>query len=542
MLFRSGKIARFTTQYQIDSESPSIDHLAPDLSTSLNGLVRFRSFVSDNNRIAEILLKLGSNGDWLDYSATEFLVDTSLYTNASAGLEIAPGVWEVPFEVKALDSAGNSTTTSYSMKIDQSSDAPIISLINLDSTADTLAKGLTNNFFELGPVVKGSVEDDDGIALTGVTYSLDGATAVSVNSLQGPTRYRSYSIDLQGLSDGFYNLNIFATDDATLKEGAATETVSLGPVHFVIDQAAPVVSESLGSNSVVNRNTAFGLSGTAVDTHGIASLQITQKKDEGSALAITVDPPVTSDDWATWSISNLPRDPDSVGLETSVLIDGLYEYVITATDLVGRTHSVTRTIRFDATGPNITVTAPAADSWANSASVTVRGIASDTTGINAIYYHEAADESALEIALPADLSSDATWAAAGWNKASGTSSWELALTGLPEGLSKVWIRSVDTVLNVSAPQSLSFGVDLNNPEHVSVTTPPAFTNTGFGLIGEASDTNALSGTAIVVTQKKGSGSAVTIDMDGPATTDNWSNWTLDLLPRILKPWVSFTSL
>lgn len=322
------------------------------------------------------------------------------------------------------------------------------------------------------------------------------------------------------VSEGSWYLHVMAEDSSGNRTDALTRA-------FDVDHTNPVVTETaVGTTAVTNRKAGFTLEGAAVDTHGIVSFTVTQKLNDGSAVLIDTSGPVLGGTATnrTWTLANLPRNPASIG--TQALVDGLYEFVITATDIAGKTHIQTRTIRFDATGPDLQVMSPAADAWLTSGTITVSGSATDLTGVKAIYYVR----TAVEPALPGDLSTDAAWVSAGWTKATGTSSWTIPFTGLVEGQHRVWIRAIDTPLNVSDPQSLNFGVDISAPS-ITATNPAANIRNLISITGTASDTNALEAVAVTVTQRKDSGAVVAINTNGPSSGDGWTNWTLSNLPR-----------
>jgi|GEM_PF-5734431 len=462
------------------------------------------------------------------------------------------------YEVTAKDLAGKSSLiASVTVKVDTS--APNVNSITAPESGQTGKNAIGGTSY----LFRGNAQDGTGgVGVAKIWYAIDkNATAPTITTTPAAAGYTevatggswSFSkIIPADLAEGMgYYLHVLAEDSS----GNRTATTDATNVQFDVDQADPVAGETIiGSSSVVDRKATFSLTGSAKDTHGISTVTITQKLDDGAALDITSNGPtligLTTN--RTWTLENLPRGNAAGTIGTTVSTNGVYEYVITATDLAGKPHSITRRIRFDNVGPTVTVLAPSTNGWANSLAVPVNGIASDLTAVATVYYHETAAGVVVAPAVPSDPSVAGNWTGAGvgggWTAAIGANSWDFTLTEASEGLKKVWIAAVDTAANASVPQALPFGVDMATPGLTS-NTPEANTRVLFNLSGDATDSNALatsSAERVTITQRKGTGTvydipSADITIGGTIQSGTWSVTGLPRVPGTMTSSVPETS-
>ena len=291
------------------------------------------------------------------------------------------------YRITVTDLAGKpSVIKTVSVTIDRT--APTTNNITAPSSGQTGVNAVSGTSY----LFRGNAEDGEGgVGVAKVWYEItQNATATVIDTTPLAAGYTeiptsgtwSFSKLLPAdLAEGNgYYLHVLAED----RSGNRTATTSAASVLFDVDFANPDLTEtSVNTASVVNRKAVFTLGGTAVDSHGIASITVTQKRGSEAAVPITVNPPTLGGTVTnrTWSLAGLPRNPASIG--DTQLGDELYEYVITATDRAGKVHTQTRLVRFDATGPSTSFTAPAANSWANETSVTINGVSSDVSGVEA---------------------------------------------------------------------------------------------------------------------------------------------------------------
>ena len=167
--------------------------------------------------------------------------------------------------------------------------------------------------------------------------------------------------------------------------------------------------------------------------------------------------------------------------------DGLYEYTISATDLVGKNSTIRRNILLDTTPPTLTVTSPDLSGYQNSTSVKVNGSSEDKSGTQAVWY--SFGEASMPTKPTSNTTADASWTGNGWTKATGTTSWSFTVNGV-EGTDKnLYIAAVDTNGAVTTTGAISAVVKVE-------VTNPALTETGIGAGTQYKNADyTLSGTA-----------------------------------------------
>ena len=248
-----------------------------------------------------------------------------------------------------------------------------------------------------------------------------------------------------------YWLHVLAEDKAGNRNAEATS------VKFDVDLDDPEVTETeVGVATMVDRRESFDLFGAATDSHGIGTdnddnvlITVTQSLNGEEATPIPISE-VAGDGGLvlikvgtgyTWNIEDLPfgETEETRGNNAE---DGTYEYKITTTDLVGKTHTITRRINFDTIGPEVTFTIPAANSWQTSFDVSASGSATDSASVTAVYYYTSDD--------PAPLVTDPKTVAdlAGWASATGTNPWKLERTFTTQGNKVLYVTAI-TRLEIS---------------------------------------------------------------------------------------------
>ncbi len=520
---KGGASRSVSADFIIDSSWPTIADILPQSGsfvTVADGKISVQASISDDNPLPQAtpptVARL-EDDDSVAYS--ESMVNTAGDTWAGS-VTVPDGAVSARIRITAIDDSGKQSVSTVVYDIDTAAPTVVITRPSSGAAVEGDALYATGSAEDAGSgiqdVIWALVSNTGGAAAEPESASSEWKSANLSKS--GDQFIWTATTDFPDGTEGLFSLFVKAVDYAG-NTSATTRT------DFAYDRAAPTITETaIGTSVTVNQKTGFSFSGTAADTNGLAGLTVTQNKDGGGAVVVSGTGLTGTTDW---SLSGLPRDPASTGTTVSgSAADGEYEYILTAADIAGKTTALTRRIRFDATGPVVTVVNPAEDSWSSSASVTVNGTASDLTGVRAVYYSTAASEPAL----PSDPTTDANWTGAGWTKTSGTTGWTVSFSGLSEGTKIFRSRAVDTTGNVSDVAVRNYGVDLAVPV-LSCSTPSTNTNAGFSLSGTASDTNALAAAALTVTQQKDGGSAVVVTLNPPTTSDSWANWSLGNLPR-----------
>ena len=461
----TGKIARFRASYGIDTMPPEIEFLSPDLTQRLNGFVRLRAFVKDNNKVQSARIRVGKTGDWQDYASRELRLDTTAFENATmADIDDETGLWSVPFGIEAVDSAGIVALYEDAFLVDQEADKPSFKLYSLLDLSAASSGEASRNFFYSAPRFEGEVGDDDGIHLTeGLRYRLNGTGAWLAPSSQTGSSPRSqgFVIDLVGQAEGVYSIEFRIRDDEALKDGAVASELLVGPVWFILDQADPVITSTDPAKRSIKESTT--ISGSASDTNGIASVAAVFSLD-GAAPQTAV---VTLDGTGGWTVSHTVAG-DGSG-------DGEYVYTITATDVVGRQMSLTRTLLVDTLPPMVEITSPGEAAVVSSTSLLFLGTSSDGSGSGVVK---------VEVSLDGTSWTDAEGTPASWRKT-------IELGG--EGSKTLRARAVDALGQVSTSTVVNLSLDLTPPDLIEtgIGATALRTNADFSLSGTASDTNGL---------------------------------------------------
>jgi hypothetical protein len=450
------------------------------------------------------------------------------YTGTEISNKDADGTYT--YTITATDKAGKtSTQQTVTVIIDSTPpNAPEI------SAPDSSATGL-NALSGTSYIFRGSANDNTGgVGLAKIWYVFSQSTSAPTGTsgyteLDMPDGSWSISRELDTgtaspadghLCEGTWHLYVKAEDKAgNLTASAAVRT-------FDIDKSSPSLEETnIGDSSTYNSRALFSLGGTVSDTNSLASLNVTQTKGSQS-YTISVTPSGTDGSWTTISLP-LKADNTSVGSAEADSHNGIYVYVITATDSCGKTTTLSRTVCFDTVGPEIVVTSPDADEQFRTGSVTVKGTVTDaTTSTAALYYSIDSTVPAVPAeGSPALLATNWT----GWKVLFVSTNWSqpLSQTPLADATHTISLCGVDTLGNVSAVQSRTFYVDATAPS-LTITTPATkYTKNNFTLSGTASDAVNLAYVQITA------GSTPVAEIPGSTITAAGNTWSQEIASTYL---------
>ncbi|GAB1482213.1 hypothetical protein MASR2M78_10280 [Treponema sp.] len=384
------------------------------------------------------------------------------------------------YEIKVSDIAGKATTLTRNVRIDTkppnilSITAPLAGQVGLSALS-----GTTYRF-------QGSASDEVS-GMKKLYYFISASSTPPADSsgydflnIGNGTWSFIEDFDIDGLgpdtgrAEGTWYLHVLSED------AAGNQTPAAVSVLFDIDHANPTLTETaINTASVTARGSGFSLSGTSADTHGIQSIAISQSKDGGPALGITPNGPSGT---TSWNLANLPRAVGDLG--NQALVDGVYTYVVTATDLSGKTTSLTRTVQLDTTPPDLVVTAPVNGGSVDTQTYTLRGTATEIGGVG---FNPASD---VEYSFDAGAAwQDMSLTGIAWN--------ETVDLGAAQGSRALLVRATDKVGNRSTV-SVAFNYD---------NAPPTLTETGVGsallysrsdlaFVGTLKDTNAVANISV----------------------------------------------
>ena len=339
-------------------------------------------------------------------------------------------------------------------------------------------------------------------------------------STENNTNWEFAAAFTKGTDEGRKYLHIYAVDKAGNVSAVASRT-------FDIDMTYPEITtkidgEETKSTATISKTAAYTFKFKAEDTNGtsIISPTITVKKDD---VALTTTSHATN---PYYTVSTA----DSDGFKTITISnssDGIFEYAISATDAVGKTTTVERTINLDTKAPELTTISPDLKEYQPSTTVNVSGTAQDQTGILAVWYayNKAEPSKPTEGANAKD---DSKWT--GWTKATGTTNWKInGLPGVDGTARKLYICLVDKNGLITDLGEKTVKVDTANPTLTETTINKAGivysnSNSGFTLSGKAEDANGIKEVKIEYTKNGGEKQTTTVQPN--ASTHVWT-YTVD---------------
>lgn len=458
--------------FQYDKDPPILTEGTSGLDEALvnrKESVSFGGSASDSNALESVQVRL-NGGTPAD--VTEPFASWT-YTLSAPSDNSNDGTYKIEFI--ATDVAGRTKIITRNVTIDTTK--PTIEITSNPGAY------ITNSL-----AVAGTAGDGSGSGVATTYYRIGGSTGdPATGTLTGSDNWFK-TIDTSGLAEGTHRVYVWSVDRAGNKSAEVSQ-------NFTIDRADPIIDS--GSPSSQSTGVDVTISGTASDTHLTGgSITATYTKDGGSVKTTTVTGTLSN-----WSIL---VDVDAVGFGS-----GTYVYTIKATDSVGRSSEIIRTVVIDIDKPTVFVTNIDDDgsTLVNSNSFTVTGTASDTglSGLKNVEY---------------SLDSGSTWI-----NATGTDNWLISLIGLTDTLTKsIQLRATDNASNVSPVVSRTFKVDLANPTFTEITsgisdTALVYKNTDISFGGASTDANGIA--SVAVSYKKDGAAPVPLlnQTDGAGT---WS--------------------
>lgn len=306
------------------------------------------------------------------------------------------------FALKVEDTAGN---TGYSepveLKIDQNSDRPVIKIPSLSAATATIQE----------TVIRGTVSDDDGIAVNGFEYSLDGGKNWASVAVSGG----SWTIDLAAA--GVHSLSFCVKDTAEttfttagadkpyIKLGTAEKSDNADALSISVDLTAPVVTSLAFSKTTSDAATPGATSWTSTSgsityspTDKYMWIKVTSIEDLAmhesalddvsvtvGATAITLTDKIVRRTAGTKSDSGTPYTFTIGPVDATSIKDGTHTVTVTVKDNSGRATASTFNISKDSSGPDVVLSYPSANDVVTG-KVTLMGSVTDTTGIRSVDY------------------------------------------------------------------------------------------------------------------------------------------------------------
>ena len=260
--------------------------------------------------------------------------------------------------------------------------------------------------------------------------------------------------------------------------GAAWAGSGVHAIPFGLDLSPPSLSETaINTASTVVRNASVAFAGSASDSNALAAAH---------SLTVSMDGGVTTDVGFTASRAwTYTYTVDG----TTHAQDGTHSFLFTATDISGKTTTVTRSVQVDTTPATVAVASPTASLWTGASPYTVGGTASDGSGSGISQVWTIVDASAVSHASD---SMTAITSGGQWKLATGTTNWTASWTMAQEGSKSLWVAVLDLAGNWSTSYStVNFGYDATPPS-LTIASMGGYRAT-FSVAGTVSD--AASGVA-----------------------------------------------
>ncbi len=438
---------------------------------------------------------IGSNGNYVEPAEADYRV---IITADSKTLNdvIERGSYESNqrFYYYVRDNNGNKGNIKYiTCKYDGV--APTLAITGPDDT-----KKNTNAINSSPYQFRGTITEDKSISsiyYKVVAANADGSyTAPAIDSWTGWTSvspeanwsfYRDIGSANGAIAEGKYKIYMYALDGA----GNCSTCVDR---EFHVDMAAPVVTATAPEYVNYSTNTDHSgkvtITGTVVETHGIASFYIKRNDQAAPGTSVAID------DNGEWTYENTPENP------------GTYTYTITARDKVGKTNTtLTKTVTVDVTAPSVDaakITTPTSTQTENEMFKFEgqAGCVSDNEGGSGLDKVELAFTTTNS--EPTTKQTDTTPVLTGDAIGSWASTVEFANTTFggvfsSEGTKYIWVKVYDKAGNSSAWTPKEFLYDTGVPGfNLTATTPAAdsYKNTGFTIEGSATDSYGIASVVI----------------------------------------------
>ena len=465
-------------------EEPSVTPIASkenDATEYVNGIIKLKGTVSDNDKVSSTNVILKQNGT--DVTSTdgalplgnntgdryEYTIDTTKLTDKKL-LEII---------IKSTDRAGNVIQKTKTVQIDQETDKPVLKFNNGDTTCvDENNIKVGTNLFGMGSnTLYINVSDDDGIQT--VSLVVDGG---SPNELltDGKSTTWSYSLDVSKYGSGVHSLK-FTICDTEGKSVSYPE--SDAAIKIAYDDDVPEISVTKFNETAYTQGcfapADFTLNGTVKDSSG--TVKIYYKEGERETQVSEIGSCTESQNW-THNISgetsgnNKTRTytaRDKYGRESSVTIKYNVDtikpvFISDYISISGETSAGSKTYNLNSYNSS--------DIWFTNSLFTVKG---ESSGGNKPVTEE--NNFTIQIKVGNDIVS--TLQPGANNTFSGT--MDVGTTEA-EYSKTITLTATDEAGNISSPLQFTVNVDKDSPE---ITTKDLYTENPTGNPGEQALTN-----------------------------------------------------
>ncbi|MGY4320558.1 uncharacterized protein YdeI (BOF family) [Bradyrhizobium sp. JR3.5] len=403
--------------------------LTKDNTLALSGTV------SDANGVASVHVFEGST----DLGAATITGNTWTLTTAA----LSDGAHS--FTAKAVDNAGNSTTT-----------AAITATVDTTAPSETISSTIGTNTGLTATISSGGLTKDNTLALSGTVSDSNGVSSVHIfegNTDLGAATItgNTWTLTTAALSDGAHSFTAKVVDNA----GNSTTTAA---ITATVDTTAPseTISSTIGtdtgltttiSSGGLTKDNTLALSGTVSDTNGVSSVHIFDGNTDLGAATITGN---------IWTLT------------TGALSDGAHSFMAKAADNAGNsttTAAITATV--DTTAPSETISSTIGTNTGLTTTISSGGLTKDNT---LALSGTVSDANGLASVHVFDGSTDLGAVTITGN------AWTLTTAALSDGAHSFSAKAVDTAGNSTTTGAITATVDTTAPT-VSFDTV-SFSDTG----------------------------------------------------------------
>ncbi|MCK9169396.1 MAG: Ig-like domain-containing protein [Treponema sp.] len=513
----------------ISTVTPTVLRTA-DNAVCVNGTITVSGTVTESNLSSVVLTVSDTNGK-------SDAIDLGTVYSFSQAVDTTPFSGTLTLILSATDAVGNTGSTKASYIVDQTTDAPVITMSNADISVKE-AGGITSGTNLFGTTsnnkLLGTISDDDGVAAVTVGYrdcgSVGSYTTAQVLSGGSSTTYSlSYTLPA---AEKQYDILITVTDT---KGETKYNSISKGFV-LAVDAGAPVFSGVTPASSLTSYYSGkMAVSGTVTDGSGTVTLSAANVmySDSSSASGASSTPALAAGaapaSGAAWT--------DTVTLPAA---SGQYKVIYTATDAYGQSATYAIAYSVDITPPSIALLKldkndiSAVNKNLQQTSHTFTGTVSDTggSGLSTVTY-KVVNSSNVTVASGTASISNGTWSAT------------IDMSSLPEGTYAITFTAADAADNTASTSVLTVYLDGTAPELSGVSAADTLISAdeytaleaGSGLLVNATAQDRGSGTVklYVSTSSSSSSGSPAVSAVTTATTDSWTPETLYI------PVLSFSS-
>ena len=341
-------------EFNLDNAKPviSVPTISPTVNKTENSLTT--TYVNGEIKVSGTVSDVGSGFKTLKYG-----IDTTSSAGATDITDKVSGTnWSFEYnttgketgtetlKIYAIDSVGNEEVVSTTLKIDQSTDYPVIEFSNADIM-----------FTKESNILLGTVTDDDGLKTVTATYEktspVPGTGSFELGTLTNGTTSYSINAKLPASDEGEYKITVYAEDVPGLETGNYTSTINVKK-----DNGAPLISiTSPNTNSQNWYKGQVTVTGKAKDGSGVVNITRTVKKGTTAIDDLTQTIDVSDTATAEKIVAGTATWSDTINFASASEGSGTYTVTYTAVDKypdeTGHTSTITASFLVDVNNPEV---------------------------------------------------------------------------------------------------------------------------------------------------------------------------------------------